>query len=86
MSRRSVVISSEHGRSEVEYGRLPVQDLARRISEYERKYGSPLDSYAPRVSCDSAGVYELSDLMDWESLVEELAARRGSRDRVDAVR
>ena len=61
------------------YGKLPIEELGRRISEYERKYGSSLDSYAAGVSCDSASVYELSDLMDWENLVEELKTRRLSR-------
>jgi hypothetical protein len=31
-------------------------------------------------------VFEPSDLMDWESLVEELVSRGGSREHVDAGR
>ena len=76
MSRRSIVISSEHGRSEVEYRLLPVEELVRRIGTYERRYGSPLDSYSASLSCDSASVFEVADVMDWENLVEELKSRR----------
>jgi len=84
VSRRSIVISSE-GRSEVAYGQLPVEDLEHRMGEYERKYGWPLESFAIGVSCDTAGVHELSDLMDWESLVEEIKTRP-RLDRVEARR
>jgi len=81
-NRRSITISSEQGRSEVVYGELPVLEIESRIAAYQHTYGSPLESYASRVCCDTAGVYELSDLMDWENLVQELRTRRPERVRV----
>jgi len=85
MSIRSIVISSEHGRREIRYGEFAVGEMERRVGEYERKYGVSFEDYAPRVSCDTMRPYEMEDFMDWENLVEELALRRGSRDRVDAI-
>ena len=79
MSRRSVVGSSEHGRSEIVYFRLSVEELERRISRYERKCGARFDTYRFGFSCDSARAFEVAGVMDWENLVEELKTRTPER-------
>jgi len=79
MSRRSVVGSSEHGRCEIVYNRLSVEELDRRISQYERTYGAAFDVYRSGFSCDTARAHEVADVMDWENLVEEMKTRTPER-------
>lgn len=75
MSRTSIFESSESGRSEVEYSSLPLRDIRRRIKSYEKKYGMPLSRYFRHFSCDEALPWEVADIMDWESLTQEIEAR-----------
>ena len=71
MIRMSIFDSSETGRIVTEYGKLPVRELDKRISSYEKKYGTTYARYHRRFDSDSALPWETSDLMDWENLVEE---------------
>jgi len=71
MSRRSIVETSEGGRTEIDYSSLPGTELDRRIHAYEERYGATLRDYSLSFSCDAASPHELNDIMDWERLVEE---------------
>ena len=75
MSRRSIVETSEGGRTEIDYSSLRGTELDRRIHAYEERYGATLRDYSLSFSCDAASPHELNDIMDWERLVEERTAR-----------
>lgn len=75
MTRVSVFESSENGRVVTEYGKLPLRELEKRISCYEKKYGSTFARYNRQFDCDGALPSETSDLMDWQNLVEEKRER-----------
>lgn len=77
MSRISVFESSQTGRIVTEYGKLPLRELEKRISSYEKKYGTTYVRYNRQFDCDSALPWETSDLMDWRNLVEEKKERTG---------
>jgi RNase P/RNase MRP subunit p30 len=71
MSRRSIVETSEGGRTEIDYSSLTGAEIDRRIHAHEARYGSTLRDYSLSFSCDAASPHELNDIMDWERLVEE---------------
>ncbi|HMD70056.1 MAG TPA: hypothetical protein VKF41_01865 [Bryobacteraceae bacterium] len=71
MSRRSIVETSENGRTEIDYSSLSGVAIDRRIHAYEERYRATLRDYSLSVSCDAASPHELNDIMDWERLVEE---------------
>jgi hypothetical protein len=71
MSRRSVVETSEGGRTEIDYSSLPGVEIESRIRAYEERYAATLRDYSLSFSCDAASPHELNDIMDWECLVEE---------------
>ncbi|MGA2270244.1 MAG: hypothetical protein ABSH44_17365 [Bryobacteraceae bacterium] len=71
MSRRSIVETSENGRTEIHYSSLPGAEIDRRIHAYEERYGATLRNYSLSFSCDAASPHEMNDIMDWERLVEE---------------
>ena len=75
MSITSSFESSETGRTEVVYSSLSAREIAKRIRSYEKKYGMALSRYSKQFSCDEALPWETSDLMDWESLVDEQERR-----------
>lgn len=76
MSRTSIFESSETGRTEVQYSSLPLRQIERRIKSYEKKYGMPFARYNSRFSCDEALPWQVADVMDWESLIQERRARQ----------
>jgi hypothetical protein len=71
MSRRSIVETSEGGRTEIDYSSLSRVELDSRIHVYEERYGAALRDYSLSFSCDAASPHEMNDIMDWERLVEE---------------
>ena len=75
MSRRSVVETSEGGRTEIDYSSLPGVEIESRIRAYEERYAATLRDYSLSFSCDAASPHELNDIMDWERLVEEREER-----------
>ncbi len=75
MSRRSIVETSEGGRTEIDYSSLPGVEIDIRIHAYEERYGATLRDDSLSFSCDAASPHELNDIMDWERLVEERGER-----------
>jgi hypothetical protein len=76
MKRFSVITSSDGGRQEIDYAALPDTEIEHRIAAYERKYGASLPEYSKTFACDSANAFEVFDIMDWETLVEERDERK----------
>jgi hypothetical protein len=52
MIKRSVLESSDKGRSEVTYSTLTPRQLDQRIKSYEQKYGMPFSRYRKQFSSD----------------------------------
>ncbi len=70
-----LVIDSEEGHREIDYSVLSLREINRRIREYKKKYKG---SYLPYCSCLSysdASSDEMTEIMDWDGLVEEKAER-----------
>ena len=76
MRRCMVTTLSDGTREEIDYSMLTAADIRRRMGVYQDKYGAPLKQYIRTFSCDRASHDEVFDLMDWETLGEELATRR----------
>ena len=72
---RKLVIDDEHGHREIEYSSLTPREINQRIRAYESKYGSTFSRYYNTFSCGDARPDEITDIMDWELLVEEKALR-----------
>ena len=70
---RKLVIDDEHGHREIEYSSLTPREINQRIRAYESKYGSSFSCYYKNFSCGDATPDEMTDIMDWELLVEEKA-------------
>lgn len=62
-------------RENINYSVLPEGDIEKRIKGYEKKYGKNYDDFYNRFDCGEASLDELTDLLDWENLVEEKKAR-----------
>ena len=69
--RKLTIYSSDSGVTEISYSTMPDAEINRRIAEYEKRYGMPLEHYIRGFSCDNAGHQEVFDQMDWETLSEE---------------
>ena len=54
MSRRSIVETSEGGRTEIDYSSLSGIEIDSRIHAHEARYGSTLRDYSLSFSCDAA--------------------------------
>lgn len=76
MNRTLVIESSDRKRQEINYAALSTKEIDRRIGVYERRYKSPFDMYNAKFSCSDASPREMTDVMDWESLVQERQTRR----------
>ena len=72
---RKLVIESDGKRTEIVYSELSIRDINSRIRAYEQKYGSSFARYFKTFSCDDALPDEMTDIMDWEYLVEEKSTR-----------
>jgi hypothetical protein len=75
MTRKLVIESSEDGRKEINYSSLDVGEITGRIRTYERRYGGNFEKFLRSYNCDTASPQEITDYMDWENLVAELADR-----------
>lgn len=75
MSRKLLIETSE-GTREIHYGALSSGEITRRISEYEKRYGSSFVQFSKHLSCDQIGPQEMTDVMDWECLETERASRQ----------
>ena len=74
MSRR-LVVSSEAGNYEIDYSTLSLREINHRIRALEKKYGTSFARFSGCFSCSDASQDEMTDVMDWECLVEEKAGR-----------
>ena len=72
---KKLVIESGGKRTEIVYSDLSMRDISSRIREYEKKYGTSFSRYFKTFSCDGAMTDEMTDIMDWEYLVEEKSTR-----------
>ena len=75
MIRKSIFESSETGRIVTDYSSLTLADINKRIKSYERTYGMTYQKYNRQFDCDHGLPWEMSDIMDWENLVQEKALR-----------
>jgi hypothetical protein len=82
MSRRSVIETSEQGRTEIDYSGMTDAEIERRLRRYHGKYGMLLPAYLKRFSCADADPREMLDVMDWDCLIRERDERRNSRPAV----
>ncbi len=72
---RKLVIDDEYGHREIEYSSLSTREINQRIRAYESKYRTTFARYYKNFSCSDATPDEMTDVMDWELLVEEKALR-----------
>ena len=75
MKRKLTIDSSDEGHIEICYDALSIREINSRIGAYEKKYGMSFSRFMQNFSCASATPHEMTDQMDWECLVEELADR-----------
>jgi hypothetical protein len=72
---RKLVINDQNGHREIEYSSLSIRQINQRIRAYESKYGLSFPRYYKTFSCADATPDEMTDVIDWELLVEEKALR-----------
>ncbi len=73
---RKLLIETLEGSREIDYGSLSPGEIAKRISTYEKRFGLSFVQYSSHLSCEQIGPQEMTDVMDWECLEAELAARK----------
>ena len=76
---KKLIVETNGKRTEIDYGSLSTPEIASRIRGYEKKFGSPYSRYIKSFSCDDARPDEMTDIMDWELLLEEKALRLKTR-------
>jgi hypothetical protein len=72
---KKLIVETNGKRTEIDYASLSMPEIANRIRRYEKKYGSSYSRYMKTFSCDDARPDEMTDVMDWELLLEEKALR-----------
>jgi cell wall assembly regulator SMI1 len=72
---RTLIIQDDAETRTVNYSSLTDGDIDQRIHEYESKYGRTYQEFYRSFDCDEADMDELTDLLDWEQLVEEKKTR-----------
>lgn len=72
---RTLVIQEGEETRTVNYSVLTDNDISQRIQEYEHKYEKTYHDFYNSFDCSEAGMDELTDLLDWENLVEEKKVR-----------
>lgn len=72
----TLIIQDGNKRREINYSDLADDYIEDRIEEYEAKYGKSFQGFYNSFDCGEASMDELTDLLDWESLVEEKKARK----------
>ena len=72
---KKLIIETNGMRTEIDYGSLSVSEIKNRIRAYEKKFGSSYSRFIKTFSCSDATPSEMTDVMDWELLLEEKARR-----------
>ena len=72
---KKLIIDTNGKRTEIDYASLSTREIVNRIRGYEKKYGSSYSRFMKTFSCDDARPAEVTDVMDWELLLEEKALR-----------
>ncbi|MBI4641744.1 MAG: hypothetical protein HY731_13695 [Candidatus Tectomicrobia bacterium] len=70
MSRVLLVRSSE-GNWEIDYSKLSLEEIERRIKAYEQRHGD-FQIFFANYDCDTSGPEDYLTLVDWENLLIEL--------------
>lgn len=76
---KKLIVETNGQRTEIDYGSLSTPEITGRIRGYERKFGSSYSSYMKTFNCDDVSPSEMTDIMDWELLIEEKALRLKTR-------
>lgn len=71
----TLIIQDGDKKREINYSELSDDFIEKRIEEYETKHGKIFQEFYNGFDCGEASMDELTDLLDWESLVEERKAR-----------
>lgn len=71
----TLIIQDGDKKREINYSELSDDYIEKRIEEYETKHGKTFQKFYNGFDCGEASMDELTDLLDWESLVEERKAR-----------
>ena len=72
---KKLIVETNGNRTEIDYGSLSTPEIVSRIRGYEKKFGSSYSRYIKTFSCDDVSPSEMTDIMDWELLLEEKALR-----------
>lgn len=72
---KTLIIQDGETKKEIDYSGLNDEYIDNRIRRYEQKYGRLFQDFYNGFDSDEAGMDELTDLLDWENLVEEKKAR-----------
>ena len=59
----------------MDYANMPTILVEHRISLYEHRFGMTLEQFQNRIRCETIPFGDLSILMDWEYLMQELSER-----------
>ena len=70
-----LIIQDGEEKKEIDYSELSEEHIEQRIKQYEEKYDMSYQEFYNGFDCDDASMDELTDLLDWESLVEEKKVR-----------
>jgi len=70
-----LIIQDGEIRKEINYSELSEEHIEQHIEQYEKKYDMTYQEFYNGFDCDEASIDELTDLLDWESLVEEKKVR-----------
>jgi hypothetical protein len=68
----------------LDYSSYPALLIEHRIDSYESRFGMRLEIFQKRVRCETIPFGDLSQIMDWEYLVQELIDRREPFPQVQA--
>lgn len=71
----TLIIQDGDKRREINYSELSDDYIEECIRGYEARYGKNFQVFYNGFDCGEASMNELTDLLDWESLVEERKAR-----------
>ena len=74
---RVLAIRGTDGEKEVDYSSLPVKEIQKRITRYQKKYGS-YAKFLRNYDCESSPPEDYLTLIDWECLLDEQKSRKGS--------
>ena len=72
---RTLIIQDDAETRTINYSSMTDGDIDQCIHEYERKYGNTYQEFCRSFDCGEANMDELTDLLDWEQLIEEKKAR-----------